>query len=266
MGNIYDKKYNYNLNVFYNEDEISYYLLGLLMTDGCVKSNHNSITLTSKDKDHLMKIINLIDPTMKIRDKNTCFEIGIYSKELKLWLVSKGCTPQKSLNLQFPTVPEKFLPDFLRGCIDGDGSLGIYKNINRVYLCGSSFPFLETFSKTLIKRKIKNTFYKVKNSKHSSINDKIINRTSDHWRVEITQLNAKKLVEWIYYPGHKLSLDRKKKIAEIIMQFIPKPKGRKPNLEKQKLAHTLRTQGLSLQQIAKQLNTSQSRIHVWLTV
>lgn len=264
MGKIYGKKHNYNLNVFYKEDETSYYLLGLLMTDGCVKSHQHAITLVSKDRKHLTKIVSIICPTILVRNKNSCFEIGIYSKELKEWLISKGCTPQKTLHLQFPVVPKQFIPDFIRGCIDGDGSIGQYKEKSRIYLCGSSFSFLERFSELLRQQGIQNYIYKTNQANTSTINGKTFKRTSEHWRVEVTQINAKKLAEWIYYPGHPISLDRKREVANFIKDRKIKPRGRPPNLNKQLKAKTLRSQGFSLREIAKQLSTSQSRIHNWI--
>ena len=61
-------KYNYNLNIFKNEDDISFYLLGAYMTDGNIKvnklrQNSKSIRISSNDIDWLLSIKNLsIDP------------------------------------------------------------------------------------------------------------------------------------------------------------------------------------------------------------
>lgn len=45
----------------------------------------------------------------------------INSKEIKKDLEKLGITHNKSLTVQFPEVPKKFLPSFIRGVIDGDG-------------------------------------------------------------------------------------------------------------------------------------------------
>lgn len=45
----------------------------------------------------------------------------INSKEIKIDLENMGITHNKSLNVPFPTVPDEYLPSFVRGVIDGDG-------------------------------------------------------------------------------------------------------------------------------------------------
>ncbi len=48
------RKHKYNENIFTDENEISYYLLGVFLTDGCMKKT--SVSLFSKDKDWLISI------------------------------------------------------------------------------------------------------------------------------------------------------------------------------------------------------------------
>ena len=264
MGTKYGKKYNYNLDIFYNEDDVSYYLLGVIMTDGCVKSKLNAITLSSNDLDWIQSIKNIICPDIKLTQNKKSYQFGIYSKELKEWLVSKGCVPRKSLTLQFPKLPEKYLPDFIRGCIDGDGSFGIYKNICRSKLCGSSLDFLTTYSEVLSAHDIKNYLFRAcSRGSTSIINGKLLTRTSDHWRVDTAQKSTKKFISWIYYPNHKISMPRKKAISKTIIDFVPNPIGRKPNIVKRALAKELRNSGITLKEIAKQLKTSVSCVHGW---
>lgn len=263
MGTKYGKKYNYNLNIFKNEDELSFYLLGVLMTDGCVKSNANAITLRSKDKDWITIIRDLICPDIKIYQENNSWTFGIYSKELKQWLISKGCVPKKSLTLNFPLIPKPYLSDFIRGCIDGDGSLGIYNGISRIYLCSSSYQFIDNASKILTSLSIKNYLYKTNQPTTFIINDKLAKRNSDHWRLEIYRHEAKKLAQLLYYSNHKLSLNRKNLLAQKIINSEAPKLGRKPNIEKQNKACELKDNGYSLQEIAKELKTSKSRVHYW---
>ena len=265
MGTLYGKKHNYNLDVFYNENDISYYLLGAFMTDGCIKNKCNQITFSSKDKDWVKNIRDIICPTMIVRKHNGSLSFAINSKLLKEWFISKGCTPSKSLTLTFPTVPEKYLPDFIRGCIDGDGSLGIWgKNkIVRSYLCSSSLEFLQSYSKHLSDRGIINCLVKSTQKKTAIINGKKITRRSDHWRVDTNNKHTQKLLMWIYYSDDILSMPRKNKIAHKMLSHKLNPIGRAPNIEKQNKAKELRATGMSLRHIAQLLNTSNSRIHCW---
>lgn len=122
----------YNLQTFYNEDNISYYLLGAFMSDGCVykrknRPNSKIVTLTSKDKDWLELINNIICPDKPIlKHGKNCYRLMYMSSDLGTWLESKGCSSAKSLTLQFPNIPSKYLSDFIRGCWDGDGWMLIF--------------------------------------------------------------------------------------------------------------------------------------------
>src|SRR5665213_3239750 len=148
-------KHTYNLDYFYRGDEISYYLLGAYMTDGCVYRGSDGwsfgVHLSSKDTDWLEIIRDLVCPTQPIKyQKNGGSYIVIYNTELGQWLIEKGCVERKSLTLKFPKVPEKYMPDFLRGCIDGDGRIAVNYNTKiykgkqttyeewSCYLCSSS--------------------------------------------------------------------------------------------------------------------------------
>jgi hypothetical protein len=42
------------------------------------------------------------------------------------WLIGIGLTPRKSLSIGALAVPDEYFPDFVRGCIDGDGSVLVY--------------------------------------------------------------------------------------------------------------------------------------------
>lgn len=225
-------KYIYNLNVFYNQDATSYYLLGAIMTDGCVviDKSKKKVSLVSNDKDWLEMICNIICPGRPIYPHHNAWSLYFHSTELANWLISKGCTPAKSLTLKWPEVPEQYLPDFIRGCIDGDGSLGIYNSIRKTrnniietkiksYLCSSSYEFIQVFSNTLTAHNINNSFYLKKQSPTSMIEGRILHRSGPHYKVEMANRATKQLVNWIYYPGHKLSMPRKNKIAQAIINY-----------------------------------------------
>src|SRR5574337_297818 len=134
------KKYNHNIEIFTKEDDISYYLLGVFISDGCVVIKNNKFikaTLSSIDYEWVLNIRNIVSPNLPIQNLktesgNNYFRIEIYSQKICHWLVAHGCIPQKSLFVKFPNVPQKYVRDFIRGCIDGDGSIGIY-NYKKYY-------------------------------------------------------------------------------------------------------------------------------------
>lgn len=104
------------------------YILGLWFADGYIGTSSNgyqfSIKLHQQDRYLLESILDEMDSEHKIYDKKdrSC-EFIIGSKTIYNDILSLGGKERKSLDLQFPHVPEKFLPDFIRGYFDGDGSI-----------------------------------------------------------------------------------------------------------------------------------------------
>lgn len=218
------KKYTYNVDVFYNEDAISYYLLGVFMTDGCVfkhtkYSKSYRANIVSKDEDWLISIREIICPQLYIaRKKKNIFELRIYNQEIVNWLISKGCVPRKSLVIQMPQVPSQYLPDFIRGCVDGDGCISIsnYKKKDRKkiyrkiisYISSSSLNFIQSLNALI---GIKNSFVIIKPGTGKKIKYK-----HPHYRLIFNDSYATKFLNWIYYPNHKLSLKRKNDLVQLL--------------------------------------------------
>ncbi len=123
MGN---QKYKYNLDVFNNENDLSFYLLGSIITDGCVVLKNNKarrVSIDSKDISWLNTIASLIEPNLRVRETGGSYRLDINSTELCEWLHKWNCGPCKSLTVTLPNIPSQYFVDFVRGCIDGDGSI-----------------------------------------------------------------------------------------------------------------------------------------------
>jgi predicted DNA-binding protein YlxM (UPF0122 family) len=101
------------------------YVLGLLFTDGCV-SKAGTVALSINDFDLLEAVRLAMQSTHKIElskhQKNLyIFHFARENMAKKLELL--GMVPNKSLVVKFPDVPYEYIPDFLRGVFDGDGSV-----------------------------------------------------------------------------------------------------------------------------------------------
>ena len=60
-------------------------------------------------------------------------------------LLGLGITPKKSMTLRFPEIPPEYVPSFMRGYHDGDGSFSFHKNHNQITLrsiTAGNFVFL----------------------------------------------------------------------------------------------------------------------------
>lgn len=109
------------------------YWLGFMYADGYVSKNDNGIELSLKSSDigHLKKFIKDLSFNKKLYKDETRCRLTFRNKKMHSDLVQKGCIPQKSLILTFPKqdqVPLELMRHFIRGYIDGDGSIMIGKN------------------------------------------------------------------------------------------------------------------------------------------
>ena len=139
------------------DSEEKAYWLGFLYADGYINTNKYEIelTLAEYDKEHLEKFKLFLNSNaeIKYRSKQNAYRICIQSKKIINDLIKLGCTQNKSLTLTFPTeeqVPKYLIHHFLRGYIDGDGSIGIYGKQARVTVIGTK-AFLDEYEKIILK-------------------------------------------------------------------------------------------------------------------
>lgn len=125
------------------------YWLGFMYANGCVcaKKFTVSLNISLKDIEHLKKYnkalnykkgLNITETyqfgSKEHTDKNgdTMYMVSTQITNEQLWnsLISKGCVPNKSLILTFPPdnifKNRQLIYDFIRGYVDGNGSLGVY--------------------------------------------------------------------------------------------------------------------------------------------
>lgn len=219
---IMTRKYAYNLQVLYNEDAVSYYLLGAFITDGCVHEfpGKKNVSFWSKDKDWIEKIRDILCPLNPVKFYDGAWFIVMFSTKMGDWLISKGCTPRKSLTAKMPFVPEKFLPDFFRGCIDGDGTIGIYdiqdkrttkERYHRQIVCAlvsASGDFIDGMSKALGSKFIHTATVEMRQAPRHPLH-----------KINTRGRNALKILDWAYYPNHPLSMPRKNDLANEVRRY-----------------------------------------------
>lgn len=128
------RKYFFELEKFKKNSADKYYWLGFISADGCVIKNSLVIELKASDEKHLRKFNSFCQNTSPIRKRInnlgvSCASASINSWELIEYLKSFNIYPRKSLSFSIPLgkIPSCFLMDYVRGLIDGDGSLWITK-------------------------------------------------------------------------------------------------------------------------------------------
>lgn len=153
MGYIF-QKHTVNENYFNEWSSEMAYILGYIFADGNVAWDDNkgyhtlTITASEKDKEHLETIRKIFDSTKPLTyGKSTkSYRLIVNSRVICKRLMKLGVIPRKSLIIKFPKISNSYLRDFIRGYVDGDGSLSYYNRKRSPYfeikICSGSKNFI----------------------------------------------------------------------------------------------------------------------------
>lgn len=159
-----NSRYAFDQDFFENIDtEHKAYWLGFMYADGYVSSTRNAVSIRIKADDKYILEQLVIDlksnipvniytstkPLPRSGKLNTLTyaEVMICNGKIKSDLIKHGCIENKSQLLTFPELEPRLIPHFIRGYMDGDGSITYskrQKNGNRnfkVNFCGT-YEFL----------------------------------------------------------------------------------------------------------------------------
>ena len=149
------RKYHVNESYFRDIDNPNKaYWLGFLYADGYVftgKGGYVQLTLAEVDENHIFAFLYDIGSNHPVKHKVvTCTgksfrasTVSVNSVEMANDLASHGCVQAKSLILKPPDIPRDLIPHFIRGYMDGDGSVGYYPDYG-------SYSFSATGTKNML--------------------------------------------------------------------------------------------------------------------
>jgi predicted DNA-binding protein YlxM (UPF0122 family) len=186
------RKINVNENFFSSWSSAMAYVLGVICTDGNLNpgrirepsrsissSTVPTISVAQKEPELLEKILRLMDCDAKLyfheervygkAKAGALYHFGISNEKLYDDILKLGLTPNKSLTMQFPNMPNEFIRHFIRGCWDGDGSVYIEKKINKI--CASFVSGSLIFAETMVRNLVNAGFPErtIHRNKHSNI-------------------------------------------------------------------------------------------------
>ena len=213
--------YKVNRECFKNFDtESELYFYGLLLADGCIVSDTNSvqITLQKNDKDILDKLSKFVGTDKSLTTRfvsgkyhNTTFCMG--DKEIADKLRSVGMESRKSLREKVPSfynVKDVNMRHFWRGFVDGDGTVQSLENY-RARLLGliGTKEILEEFAKFCLE--------------HSNALDYRINQNKqvnkNCYEFAATGQDASEIANLLYMDS-EYHLDRKKVQADSLSKLV----------------------------------------------
>lgn len=197
------------------------YAVGVIATDGNLSRKPGRLSITSNDIDFLDMLRGSLHLTVPIRPHtggygHRCHRIAWSDRRFYDWLLTVGLTPAKSLTLGPLTIPDEYFADFLRGSIDGDGSIVAYVDhyntfkkptyvYTRLYISivSASQRFLEWLRITV--RKLTGL--------SGSLSVRGAQERSDIWKLKYAKRESLVLLRWIYYAPDVPCLGRKRDIA-----------------------------------------------------
>jgi hypothetical protein len=203
------------------------YAVGLIATDGSLSKDGRHISFTSKDYNLLLvfnycinKICNItINPISRL-SKQIVYRVQISDIDLYHWLNTVGLKCNKSLSISELQIPDKYFCDFLRGHLDGDGSIIHYTDRylakkNPLYVYDRLFVYFLSASELHIKwiQQTIHRLYHVKGSLHAERSRTQIGKHSMYKLIFSTK-EAKILLKLLYWDYSVPCLNRKYKIAE----------------------------------------------------
>ncbi len=207
------------------------YIVGLITTDGNLSKDLRHICLTSTD----IQLLNTYKICLHTKNKiifnspgsiskSKAYKVNISDVCLYDFLLKIGLFPKKSLTLGTLKIPKNYFRDFLRGHLDGDGSIiyfkdyyNTYKNPKYVYdrlfvyLISASIMHIKWLQKKIIElTQFKGNLETLKSGFSSN----------QYYRIKYSTKEAKKLLNWIYYKPGLPCLLRKYNIAKPFLSKI----------------------------------------------
>jgi hypothetical protein len=193
------------------------YVLGYWFADGNIYSQPScggyTVSIGSKDLAHLELLRETIGLGRLTRITGSdVFKLVICRKAMYEDLLRLGGSERKSLTLTWPHVPDEQLPHFVRGYIDGDGSLSWHRS--GTSLCplieaAGTRPFLSGLTEAV--------------SQLSGIPAPVCHhRRNAVCKTAWYGLRAKCLAIWLYHHHSGLALERKAALATDFAGWRPR--------------------------------------------
>ena len=206
------------------------YAIGLLTTDGTMSKDVRHIAMRSSE----IQLLKTFKFCLSIQNKitqtqnngwttNPSYLVQFGNIQFYNWLLTVGLFPAKTYTIGELKIPDRYFKDFLRGHLDGDGSVWTYldkwntfKNKKYVYT-RLWVRFISASEKHIkwIQTKI-SQLQNIKGHLWERMPSRPDQKTS-MWEIKFAKRESIRLLSWIYYAPDIPCLLRKRRIAE---QFI----------------------------------------------
>jgi S-adenosylmethionine decarboxylase len=191
------------------------YVTGFIAADGNIDKCMNHIRFNQNEQDyfHLARIRDIIDPNSNLHveapHKSTLMwddvaKLEINRRQLCFNLYKHGIVPHKSRIVRPPvTLLPEYERHYIRGYLDGDGSVGLNKNYTTVSALSAEISSGSIFLLEFVRKSVKD---------HLDVNVNITPNGPIH-RVRFSSKKAQKFLRWLYKDA-TIFLERKYEIAK----------------------------------------------------
>jgi len=191
------------------------YVLGFWWADGYMRHRKDNgahiVEIASNDREHLLTMANLIGGSYSFRKvvaTGNCYDVEFCNRELYDDLLALGGMPNKSNVIGFPAVPSDLLVHFVRGFVDGDGTLA----------WNGDRPVLQIYSGS--HQLLGDMAVAIEEQTGIPVPNIVANRAL--WYLKWSTIRAKCLAAWLYIDNPGIALDRKAAIAAKFLDWQPK--------------------------------------------
>jgi hypothetical protein len=213
------------------------YAVGLLVTDGNLSRDGRHINMRSaeiKMLETFKKCLNLKNKIGSDRkpDGHIGFRVQFGNVQFYDWLLRVGLMPAKSRIIGAIDIPDQFFPDYLRGCIDGDGYIQTYADTYNLYK-GRRYTTQRLFIKIVSAGEQHIFWLQEKIKTLAQLHGVVIKRPpraenySPLWELKLAKKESIRLARWIYHSPSVPCLERKRRIVENAVAIINGQRRRK---------------------------------------
>lgn len=211
------------------------YVIGLLTTDGSLSNDGRHISFRSSDRQLIETFESCLQTKQKIAETKKAlgawavkpsYRIQYSNVRFYRWLLTIGLTPAKTHTIGSIKIPDKYFRDFMRGHLDGDGTVRTYTDSYNIYR-----------GRKYTNERLATFFLSASFCHIMWVQDKIQELTGCHgaiiveknirgtclWKIKYSKKESLILLKWLYYRDNLPCLERKATIArKALLKFSRK--------------------------------------------
>lgn len=207
------------------------YVVGLLVTDGSLSKDGRHITFKSTDRSLAQifkRILTLQNSITQVKDfrknRKPVYVIQMGNVQFYRWLLRIGLFPLKTYTLGPIIISRKYFRDFLRGHLDGDGTIFTYRDTYNIYK-GKRYINTRIYTKFISASKRHIHWLHEMIRKYSPVRGVLLfkkpkGRRVGMWEIKFSKYESLKLFHWLYYQANLPALKRKRDLAERFLSRV----------------------------------------------